>query len=76
MSSAFYQRCTLFFESGKRLTVLSLHTEGSFGEKSAAYRADFVDGTGIFNQEWTGGMSDEVIVFCFVCFPHFAQLFK
>ena len=74
--SAFFQGDAHFLESIKGLAVLAFHAEGGFGEESAAVGSDFVDGAGFVFQERTVVVYEVLVVFDFVCFPYFAQLFE
>ena len=75
MGFAFFQGGTHPFKSGQSRAVLGLHAEGGFGEESAAVGSDLVDGAGVVVQKWAWGVHGVVVVFCFVSFPHPAQLF-
>jgi hypothetical protein len=70
------QGASHFFESVEGFAVLGLHAKRSFGEKSASFWSNFVNGTGLVHQKRTGVMSDVLVIFCFAIFPHASQCFK
>jgi hypothetical protein len=73
---ASFQGTSPFFESVEWFAVLGLHSKRGFGEKSASFRSNFVNGTGLVHQKGARIMHDVLVIFCLVCFPHAAQRFK